>query len=394
MDVFENEAFHATHSDAEYLRSLLGCLVEARPNGVAITRVVGHLKLPSGAVLRIRSSKASAASLLSWIAYVDPQFTELRLLGQLDRSSDEGDIAAVAAQMFTRELLAIARRSGLIRAYKSSKVRLSTLRGRIDFGELGRRAGSVSAMPCVVWERVADTRLNRFLAETVNCIVRDPVMRWSCPRELAAVQVLLGGVRPDVDPGLLNGSRPLDRTERAYDGVVAIARLILQHTYLREGERRPGLAFLVNIEALFEKAVCRAFFEAGLDVVRKQPVRYVRETGERNGTHTFQPDLFCSNERIGPLVIDAKYKTTISSANLQQVLAYCFLTGARRAVLVVPKGDATQAESYLFTPGRRWAGLDHCRVRVDVVSLDTTGQDIASWRANSRSMVNALSLPL
>lgn len=382
--------FQAPRGDVEYLKRFLGGLLEDRPDGVAITRVVGHVRLPSGTVLRIRSPKATGASLLSWIAYVDPRLRPLRLLGQLDRSTEDGDISTVAAQLFTRGLLAVASRNGLIRSYENSRVRVSTLRGRIDFAELGRRPASLSAMPCLVWERVTDTPLNRFLRAAASCVARDPVMRTACRDELAAVQALLGGVRPEIDFGLLSGSRSLARTEHAYDGVAAVARLILQHTYLRDGDRRPGLAFLVNVETLFEKAVCRAFADAGLEVVPKHAVPYVREAAGRRDARAFQPDLYCSDERIGPFVIDAKYKASVSSANLQQVLAYCFLTGAPRAVLVVPAGGTTQAERYAFTPGSRWAGLDDRRVQVDVLPFDTSGRDVAAWRANGWNMVKAL----
>src|SRR5262249_1237080 len=126
------------------------------------------------------------------------------------------------------------------------------------------------------------------------------------------------------------------------------------------------------------------------EVIPKHVIPYVREVGGRCDTRAFQPDLYCSNEELGPCVIDAKYKTSVSSANLQQVLTYCFLTGAPRAVLVVPKVGAIQAESYVFTPGSRWAVLDDRRVQVDVLTFDTSGQDVASWRANGRNMVKAL----
>jgi hypothetical protein len=79
MDVLENQAFALSDEDASFLQRRLGGLFEPRTDGWAVCRMVGHLRLPSGVILRIRSPKASTASLLSWLAYVDPSLASLRL---------------------------------------------------------------------------------------------------------------------------------------------------------------------------------------------------------------------------------------------------------------------------------------------------------------------------
>ena len=59
---FENEAFTVDGLDRAYLSDTLGGYFERRDEGWAVCRVVGHLRLPSGETLFIRSRKAPAAA--------------------------------------------------------------------------------------------------------------------------------------------------------------------------------------------------------------------------------------------------------------------------------------------------------------------------------------------
>jgi hypothetical protein len=94
-------------------------------------------------------------------------------------------------------------------------------------------------------------------------------------------------------------------------------------------------------------------------------------------------DLFVTPSPRGALVVDAKYKTDISSANLQQMVTYCYLTGSRRAFLVVPAGHAPLV-MYTF------AGPGVTDIVVRVVALDTTATDVDGWRRASRAVVAAV----
>jgi restriction endonuclease Mrr len=99
-------------------------------------------------------------------------------------------------------------------------------------------------------------------------------------------------------------------------------------------------------------------------------------------------DVFLPSLPEGPVVVDAKYKTHVSSSNLHQMVAYCHMTGARRAVLVFPSGHVSSRDSYFFDS----PGSTRC-VTVDVVELDTTATTIAGWRRAGVALLAAATGP-
>lgn len=87
---------------------------------------------------------------------------------------------------------------------------------------------------------------------------------------------------------------------------------------------------------------------------------------------------------MGPLVVDAKYKTSVASANLQQIVTYCDLTGARKAFLVVPAGYDAVA-SFVFNAG---SGADS--VSIEVVELSTNARSVDEWRGSAAALVDSI----
>jgi len=384
VDVYENQAFELDPADAAELRRRLGGFLERRADGWAVTRLVGHVVLPSGALLRIRSPKAPVASVLAWMAFVDPTLSSLRVGRRGVPVHATGDIGALTARLFVDEVLHAAAQHGLRRTYRVQRQRTATVRGAIHFPSLARSGGELSSLPCDVWERRPQTPLNALLAAAVERIRRDPVMRAACRGELAQVESLLAGVTPRVDPGLLSGRTALARTDAGFEGACALARLLLRTTGLSDGDALAGRAFLVNLEALFERTVVQALRESGLTVHAKHPARYQR-TDATGTTHTatFELDaLLPAVPGLGPLVVDAKYKSAISAANLQQMVTYRYLTGARHAVLVTPCGSSA---AYRFdTP---WPTGP---VEVRTLPLDVTGGTVAEWRQAGRDLTGRL----
>lgn len=388
VDVVEGQTFSLQPADLAYLRRVVRGRLEPRDQGWAVTRLVGHVVLPSGGILHIRSPKATEAAVLSWVAYIDPTLRPLQILGRLPEGAAAGDLAGLIARLFVDETLAAALRHGLLRRYARLRVSTGTVRGAIDFAQLSREGGALSHLPCVVWERVADTPLNHFLAAAQAAVARDPIMRVATAASLPALRGLLAGVRPAVDQGLLAGNTALPRQERSFELALALARLIVRHAGLGDGGDATGLAFLVNLETLFERTVVQAFRELGVRTESKAPAHYGRLAidGSVSTTESMEMDLFLSNVEGGPVVVDAKYKTKIDSANLQQVVTYCFITGARRAVLVVPAGHVGDRRAYRFSSPPTGAG--GATVRVDVVELDTSARDVAQWRTRARQMAD------
>ena len=144
-------------------------------------------------------------------------------------------------------------------------------------------------------------------------------------------------------------------------------------------------ALLVSLERLFERHLTRGVQEAFADcrgfAVRVQPEYHLPGLPDV----TVRPDVVVDRGGQPALVVDAKWKRLprpgLIHEDLYQVLAYCTILGARRAVLVYPGRR------------RRW---DHtfepAGVRVQVRTLDVAGPlpgCLEARRRLGRSLVRA-----
>jgi len=95
---------------------------------------------------------------------------------------------------------------------------------------------------------------------------------------------------------------------------------------------------------------------------------------------SMEADLLIHDPALGQVVVDAKYKASVSSGNLQQIVAYCLLLGARCGVLVVPAGAIVDRRSYLFRSSELGA------IRVHVVELRTAARNVQDWKTNAAAL--------
>ncbi|MGH0037127.1 MAG: 5-methylcytosine restriction system specificity protein McrC [Myxococcota bacterium] len=391
MIAYENESIDFSSTDRDHIRNLIGGHLERREDGWAICRLVGHIALPSGGTLFIRSRKAPSAALCAWLAYVDPALQGVRFHGQDVEAEESGELSAIVARAYVDEIVRIVRLHGLNRHYRRVHVRTGTVRGAIDFPKLVRAGGELSRMPCVAWERLPQTPVNRTLAAAVDRVRRDSVLRRACRAKLPEAVSVLSDVEPLADRRLLDGRAALSRSERHLDRALALARLLLRSTGFQEGRGDHGGAFLVNLESLFERTVAKAFQEVPIGARAKAPVYYLRESA--NGTveaRSMEMDVFIPASRTGSIVIDAKYKTSVASSNLQQMVTYCFVTGSSSAVLVFPEGFVSPGTAYRFS-GRSGESSSPMEIEVSTAELETGGNSVEEWRAAARRLaVNVL----
>ncbi len=216
----------------------------------------------------------------------------------------------------------------------------------------------------------------RLLASALGRIATALIMREVDPPALHALRGAFVDVPVGVDSHLLAGRSEVPRNELAFEGAVTLARLLLRGAGLADGFECGGLAYLVGLDLLFERAVVQALRESGLAIHPKHPLRHRRVAPNGRSTLGDAPmelDVYCSTLAAAGAVIDAKYKDSISSANLQQVLAYCHLPGARQAMLVVPAGGVRDRRPYRFDGPSG-------RVDVHLVEFDVRGRSVAAWR--------------
>jgi hypothetical protein len=82
--------------------------------------------------------------------------------------------------------------------------------------------------------------------------------------------------------------------------------------------------------------VGRAFHDSPFETRSKHPIHPLRESPAARLTKAIpmQIDVYLPNVHGRRVVVDAKYKTRIATANLQRMINYCIATGAQDAVLV------------------------------------------------------------
>lgn len=389
--VFEGEPFDLGTADrAELLALRIAGTVQAHHDGrISIARVVGHVRLSSGMTLCIRASKSPAASVLAWMAYVDPTLRAFVLENDAVSASDDGDIAVLTARLFLRELRRAVSRHGVPRQYARTSSVSSAIRGRIDFPRLMDRAGDLSRVPCSTWERQPRSPAVRTLAAAVDLVERDPVMRHASHPDLTFLRVAFADVSPFADSAVIAGKASLARNEMGFASALALACLLLRRALLGEGAREAGVGYLVNLETLFEDAVVRALQHSMLPFRAKVPVDYQQVFAPQKGAAgmKMEMDAFAPTlaSRGGGIVVDAKYKRAIAASNLQQVVTYCYVTGSAAAVLVVPAGFGAGPAKYRFADGRGAGAID-----VHVLEFDTSGVSIESWETNAAKLGEAV----
>lgn len=386
--VFENESFAPTPEISSHLARILGGNLRVDPDGrVRILRVAGSLRLPDGSTLSVRSRKAPLACLLSWAAYAYPDLSALRHVSPSLQGGEQGDIVTALARVFCDDLHRAISSSGLLRHYRRQDVSSSVVRGRIDFARLARTGSNLAQVPCVVFARLPNTPLNGLFAAALQTIFRDPSMRGAAGPNLGALSSMFADVRPQIDMELASGKLPLSRIERPFAPSLALALLIVQSHGLTAGTSVHGLAFLLNLANLFERAVARTLTDAIEGAVTKSPLRYLRGVADAtsSGGGAMQIDVLLHHFDDGrPVIVDAKYKTDPSSANFQQMVTYCWMTGARQAVLVFPAGHLVDRRPF------RYRGADGSTIVVHLVEFATQATDLDGWKLAGQRLVTDL----
>jgi 5-methylcytosine-specific restriction endonuclease McrBC regulatory subunit McrC len=385
--VYENESFSPAPGLSDHLAQILGGNLRTEPGGcVRILRVAGSLRLPDGSTLSIRSRKAPLSCLLTWAAYAYPELSALRHVSPSLSGADAGDIATALARVFCDELHRAIQQSGLLRHYRRHDVVSPVVRGRIDFPRLARMGTNLAQLPCVVFSRLPNTPLNALLATAIATICRDPVMRRAAGPALGSLSSMFADVRPRIDVELATNKKPLSRLERPFAPSLALALLLVHAHGLTAGTSVHGLSFLINLANLFERSVARMLTDEIEGASAKRALPYFRgHAGDTRFAGSMQIDVLLERfDRERPIIVDAKYKFAPDSANLQQMLTYCWMTGARQAVLVFPAGHIDDRRSF------HYRGADGSMILVHLLELDTDATDLEGWATAGRRLVASI----
>ncbi|YBV96847.1 McrC family protein [Phyllobacteriaceae bacterium JZ32] len=243
-------------------------------------------------------------------------------------------------------------RKGMPRRYITREDDLPTLRGQLDITrQFTRHAVNPARLACRFDLLSEDTPLNRIMKAAVLHLARlsRRAANQQRLRELAFVYADI----TDVPVAALRWDQVvIDRTNRAWQELFAMAQLFLQHRYqTTTGGAGQGTAMLFEMNALFEeyvgRLIARALARTGL-TVSLQGGRLFCLSAQDSGRAMFQtrPDILIRQGGRVIQVIDTKWKRIsariddpkqgVSQADVYQMMAYAQLYDAPRLMLLYP----------------------------------------------------------
>ena len=259
---------------------------------------------------------------------------------------------------------------GLLHGYRTEEEALHTVRGRILVAEQLRRRFDLPLPVEVRYDDFTEDILANQLVKAAAVLLGQMRIRHAPSRAgLRWVGAMLDNVSRVSFPPKEVPDIQFDRLNEHYREVVALSRLILQHTAFetdRGGLRAPG--FLMDMNTVFQEFVTKALRdELGASECAVRAERQVSFDEEQR--ITLKPDLSWWEGRTCTFVGDAKYKNIsgereIPNADLYQLLAYATALDLPGGLLIYAKGEAQPAE-YL---------VRHAGKRLEVVSLDLSGE--------------------
>lgn len=302
-------------------------VVELRP-----TRLVGVIVAPTCRLV-IRPK----LPLRSFVFLLDPEAAPIDRPATAIETTPEFDVHDFLTQRLLR-LLAERLAAGLHRSYVEQTNDGPFLQGRLDVALQLREEPRRDRLHSRREDLSPDVPCNQVVRATLDLLERSPF--------------LSGETRPAVQQGAgalaAITSTPLsqelfarvlgDASAMAYRPLLELCRLVFEGLQPAAGPGTPGLAFLLDLERLFERHVSRGVQGSFAD----SPFRVEEQLHLRvaDSAVSLRPDLLIRAGEQTHLVVDAKWKRprpeTAYSRDLYQVLAYGSVLGARRLALVYP----------------------------------------------------------
>lgn len=282
----------------------------------------------------------------------------------LRRAADVLEAVAFAFAHHTRQAV----QRGLLQGYRREEDALTTVRGRIRFGDqIGRRFGIPLPIEVAFDEFTEDIEENRLLKTAIHRLGYSFIRSAAARRDVrrlrpAFTTVGLGSYRRGAPPEVR-----YTRLNEHYRPAVELARLIIEDSSLElfHGEVE-GAAFLIDMNKVFEQFLYVALGEAlGLPQRQwKSQARLDLDEGERI---KMNPDLSWWDGSRPLFVGDAKYKKLepqgFRHADIYQMLAYCTAADLPSGLLVYAAGE-DEPRPYK---------IKHAGKTIEVASLDLSG---------------------
>ena len=358
-------------SELDALREIRSLTIEPAPGG-------GNYYLTPGSTIGALELDGLSVSIRSKLEISRVLFLASYAMGALRMREErfafeEADtlVEALALALGSAARRAFAR--GLLHGYRTEEEALYTVRGRIVVAEQLRRRFDLPLPVEVRYDEFTEDILaNRLVKAAAVLLGR---MRIRDPRSRAGLRwtgAMLDNVSRVSFPPKEVPEVQFDRLNEHYREVVALSRLILQHTAFeteRGGLRAPG--FLMDMNEVFQGFVTRALREelGASERAFRSDDRTRGVTLDEDGHIRLKPDLSWWDGQTCTFVGDAKYKNisgerVIPNADLYQLLAYATALDLPGGLLIYAKGEAEPAVYQVRNSGKR----------LEVVALDLAGE--------------------
>ena len=355
----------------DQLRALRDARIEVTPSpdedgGYILTpsSYVGAVNV--GDAMVVVRPKIAMARVMFLIAYaMDPDNWRRESFG-LRPDVDVLEAVAFAFAHHTRQAI----HRGLLQGYRREEDALTTVRGRIRFGDqIGRRFDIPLPIEVAFDEFTEDIEENRLLKTAIHRLGYTSIRSKAARQEVrrlrpAFTTVELGSYRRGAPPEVR-----YTRLNEHYRPAVELARLIIENSSLElfHGEVE-GAAFLLNMNDVFERFLYVALREA-LGLSERQWRQGANLHLDEAKNIKMEPDLSWWVGGRPIFVGDAKYKKLepqgFKHADIYQMLAYCTAADLPWGLLVYAKDDdENEPRSYK---------IKHAGKTIEVASLDLNG---------------------
>lgn len=337
-----------SHDQAAELAALDLVDVVAQPHGEAWVLVANsRIGVASGSGWELRvKPRLAVPKLFFLLAYAaDPK-------GWKDESAGfafEADLLDAVASGFSWQALRALER-GVLRGYVQIDERLTTIRGRIRFGDQIARSASLPLPVEISYDDYTEDILeNRMLKTATLALLRLPRVPALARKRLLKLRGLLDSVSL-VDRPREVATPALTRLNERYSAALRLAELILHASSIDTAKGTlEATAFIFDMNKVFEDFVTIALREA------MQPYGgTVREqwTGvlDLQRELAIRPDITWWSGTTCLAVADAKYKALqvkgMPNSDAYQMLAYCTALGLPRGFLVYAKDSGERPRSH------------------------------------------------
>jgi 5-methylcytosine-specific restriction enzyme subunit McrC len=253
------------------------------------------------------------------------------------------------------DLLFAALHRGLPRRYVGHEDDLPALRGRLDVQrQFTVRAASPQLLACRYDDLSPDIALNQIMKAAVSRLAAHSRLDEN-RRRLAELALAFADVRALPVKSLPWGDVQIDRTNRSWEQLFALARLLLREQFqTTTAGDATGFALLFEMNTLFEEFVGRMLrrqLAPGGFAVRLQGPHNHALLEEVSGTPRFRtiPDILVTRNGTRAVVIDTKWKRLkgrvddakdgVGQPDVYQMMAYAHVYHCERLMLLYPYHD-------------------------------------------------------